>query len=47
VLGMTAEEIKTSVKKNRNWAVLGVALGVVLIGGYVGVTFMVGNGCLG
>ncbi len=37
---MTAEEIKTSVKKNRNWAVLGVALGVVLIGGYVGINYI-------
>ena len=33
---MTAEEIKTSVKKNRNWAVLGILIGVLLIGGYVG-----------
>lgn len=32
---MTTEEMKQSVKQNRNWAVLGVAVGVVLIGGYV------------
>jgi len=37
---MTAEEIKTSVKKNRNWAALGVAVGVVLIGGYVGINYV-------
>lgn len=36
---MTTEEINRSVKQNRNWVLVGVAVGVALIAGYFGYEF--------
>jgi hypothetical protein len=38
-LMMTTEEINRTVKQNRNWIVVGVAMGFVLIAGYFGYEF--------